>query len=85
MDYDVDRASFQSGIGTGSQLGSLKFSFDDATASAHPYIIPVKRVQQGYALQAPIYSDADGLKAHFEVSKTEDFHWFIGPKFSWNF
>lgn len=81
LDYTLNRHNLNPHTAHGDQIAALQVSL---TETSEAYQIPLKRVSGGYALEAPIY-DQDGTTAHMEISKTREFNWFIGPKFSFAF
>lgn len=84
VDYTVRRENFGPEARRTKPLGQLHF---DRGPLQDPYTVELRRdrVHRGYALQAPLYKDDGGLKAHLGVSKTKEYKWFTGLHVSFEF
>jgi hypothetical protein len=80
-DYTTARTRYDIGSRGSETVVQLSFDYDKAK---DPYKMQVNRVDDGYALQAPI-SEENNISTHMTLSHTHDHDWFIGPKLSFAF
>lgn len=84
MDYSLKKNNFSRESRKSDTLAAVDF---DQGVGQDPYSVQLNRArnQRGYALQAPVYDDHEGMKTHFTVSRTKEYRWFSGLQFSFNF
>lgn len=74
VDYSLRSENF-AGAPKDRPLGTITFHYAD---DAEPYVMSARRVNRGYALQAPLYENGNDSTANIVASRTKDYKYFVG-------